>query len=429
MLVDLARNDVGRVVKFGTEQVDELMTLERYSHVMHLTSQVAGDLADGRNAVDVLRATFPAGTVSGAPKVRAMEIIDELEPVKRGPYAGVVGYLDFSGNLDTAIAIRTMVWRGGARERAGRRRDRRRLRSGRRGPRVPQQGARRCSPPRPRPATSRRCRRRRRMTVDRGPRRIVRHGSGAGSSSSSGPDATSFLQSLVSQDLDPVADGGGVHSLLLHPQGKLDVEFRALRVGDEWWLDCEAGVRSRCSPRRCARYRIRVKAEIDDRTATTAMVSVRGAGRRRARCATRWASISPTERVRARRRGATLRVVRVGWPGVRRASTCSGRRARCDALAWPEPFDPARFEARADRARRPAPRRRRRRLDDPPGGVPRARRGVVHEGLLPRPGARLPDRHARSREPVPARSALRAADAVPAGRRGGRRRRRRSSAR
>jgi anthranilate synthase component 1 len=112
MLVDLARNDVGRVVRFGTERVEELMTLERYSHVMHLTSQVAGELADGKNAVDVLRATFPAGTVSGAPKVRAMEIIDELEPTKRGPYAGVVGYLDFSGNLDTAIAIRTMVWRG-----------------------------------------------------------------------------------------------------------------------------------------------------------------------------------------------------------------------------------------------------------------------------------------------------------------------------
>lgn len=113
MLVDLARNDIGRVVQYGTERVEELMTLERYSHVMHLTSQVTGDLAEGRNAVDVLRATFPAGTVSGAPKVRAMEIIDELEPVKRGPYAGVVGYMDFSGNLDTAIAIRTMVWRNG----------------------------------------------------------------------------------------------------------------------------------------------------------------------------------------------------------------------------------------------------------------------------------------------------------------------------
>jgi anthranilate synthase component 1 len=109
MLVDLARNDVGRVVSFGTCEVEELMTLERYSHVMHLTSQVAGDLAPGCTPVDVLRATLPAGTVSGAPKVRAMEIIDRLEPVKRGPYAGVVGYLDFSGNIDTAIAIRTMV--------------------------------------------------------------------------------------------------------------------------------------------------------------------------------------------------------------------------------------------------------------------------------------------------------------------------------
>jgi anthranilate synthase component 1 len=109
MLVDLARNDVGRVVDYGTEKVDEMMTLERYSHVMHLTSQVSGRLREGLGPIDVLRATLPAGTVSGAPKVRAMEIIDELEPVKRGPYAGVVGYLDFSGNLDTAIAIRTMV--------------------------------------------------------------------------------------------------------------------------------------------------------------------------------------------------------------------------------------------------------------------------------------------------------------------------------
>jgi anthranilate synthase component I len=113
MLVDLARNDVGRVVRYGTERVEELMTLERYSHVMHMTSQVAGELAEGKGPIDVLRATFPAGTVSGAPKVRAMEIIDELEPTKRGPYAGVVGYVDFSGNLDTAIAIRTMFWRDG----------------------------------------------------------------------------------------------------------------------------------------------------------------------------------------------------------------------------------------------------------------------------------------------------------------------------
>ncbi len=109
MLVDLARNDVGKVVDFGTCGVDEMMVLERYSHVMHLTSQVSGRLRDGLGPVDVLRATLPAGTVSGAPKVRAMQLIDELERTKRGPYAGLVGYVDFSGNVDTAIAIRTML--------------------------------------------------------------------------------------------------------------------------------------------------------------------------------------------------------------------------------------------------------------------------------------------------------------------------------
>jgi anthranilate synthase component 1 len=109
MLVDLARNDVGRVAEFGSVAVDELMTLERYSHVMHMTSQVSGRLRPGCTPVDVIRATLPAGTVSGAPKVRAMQIIDELEVRKRGVYAGVVGYLDFSGNLDMALAIRTMV--------------------------------------------------------------------------------------------------------------------------------------------------------------------------------------------------------------------------------------------------------------------------------------------------------------------------------
>jgi anthranilate synthase component I len=108
MLVDLARNDVGRIAKFGSVKVDELMTLERYSHVMHLTSEVSGELLPDKSPIDVLRATLPAGTLSGAPKVRAMEIIDALEPVKRGPYGGVVGYVDFSGNVDTAIAIRTM---------------------------------------------------------------------------------------------------------------------------------------------------------------------------------------------------------------------------------------------------------------------------------------------------------------------------------
>ena len=98
MLVDLARNDIGRVISFGTESRDQVMTLEHYSHVMHLTSQVSGDLAPGRRRSTCCGRRLPAGTVSGAPKVRAMEIIDELEPVKRGPYAGVVGYIDFSGN-------------------------------------------------------------------------------------------------------------------------------------------------------------------------------------------------------------------------------------------------------------------------------------------------------------------------------------------
>ena len=115
MLVDLARNDVGRVSEFGSVEVEELMTLELYSHVMHMTSQVSGRLNEGLGPIDVLRATLPAGTLSGAPKVRAMEIIDELEPVKRGPYGGVVGYVDWSGNLDTAIAIRTMFVSGDGR--------------------------------------------------------------------------------------------------------------------------------------------------------------------------------------------------------------------------------------------------------------------------------------------------------------------------
>lgn len=112
MLVDLARNDISRVIEFDSLRLDELMTLERYSHVMHMTSQVSGDLRQGKGVVDVLRATLPAGTVSGAPKVRAMEIIDSLEPDCRGPYAGTVGYVDLSGNVDAAITIRTMIIRG-----------------------------------------------------------------------------------------------------------------------------------------------------------------------------------------------------------------------------------------------------------------------------------------------------------------------------
>ncbi|MDX1824794.1 MAG: anthranilate synthase component I [Thiohalomonadales bacterium] len=109
MLIDLGRNDVGRIAQTGTVEVTEKMVVERYSHVMHIVSNVIGKIKPEMSAVDVLRATFPAGTVSGAPKIRAMEIIDELEPVKRGVYSGAVGYLAWSGNMDTAIAIRTAV--------------------------------------------------------------------------------------------------------------------------------------------------------------------------------------------------------------------------------------------------------------------------------------------------------------------------------
>lgn len=113
MLVDLGRNDLGRISKPGTVRVTEKMVVERYSHVMHMTSNVVGELAEGMDALDVLRATFPAGTLSGAPKVRAMEIIEALEPVPRGLYGGAVGYVGFDGNADLAIAIRTVVARDG----------------------------------------------------------------------------------------------------------------------------------------------------------------------------------------------------------------------------------------------------------------------------------------------------------------------------
>jgi anthranilate synthase component 1 len=113
MLVDLGRNDLGRVCRTGTVKVSELMVVERYSHVMHIVSNVCGELNDGMDAFDLVQATFPAGTLSGAPKVRAMEIIDELEPVRREIYGGAVGYVSFSGNMDLAIAIRTLVVKDG----------------------------------------------------------------------------------------------------------------------------------------------------------------------------------------------------------------------------------------------------------------------------------------------------------------------------
>ena len=112
MLVDLGRNDVGKVCRLGSVELSDLMTVERYSHVMHISSTVTGELLPGKSAFDAMRSALPAGTLSGAPKVRAMEIIDELEPHRRGPYGGAVGYIDFSGNMDTCIALRTMVLQG-----------------------------------------------------------------------------------------------------------------------------------------------------------------------------------------------------------------------------------------------------------------------------------------------------------------------------
>jgi anthranilate synthase component 1 len=113
MLVDLGRNDVGRVAAPGSVRVERLMEVERYSHVMHISSTVSGELASGRTSLDALRAAFPAGTVSGAPKIRAMEIIAELEPDRRGSYAGALGYVGFDGNLDMAITLRTIAIAGG----------------------------------------------------------------------------------------------------------------------------------------------------------------------------------------------------------------------------------------------------------------------------------------------------------------------------
>ena len=113
MLIDLGRNDVGRIAQTGSVELTEKMIVERYSHVMHIVSNVDGSVKPNTDAIDALKATFPAGTVSGAPKIRAMEIIHDLEPIKRGIYSGAVGYLGWNGNMDTAIAIRTAVIKDG----------------------------------------------------------------------------------------------------------------------------------------------------------------------------------------------------------------------------------------------------------------------------------------------------------------------------
>ena len=130
MLVDLGRNDLGRVCEYGTVHAPDLFVVERYSHVMHIVSQVEGQLRDGIDAFDLLRATFPAGTVSGAPKVRAMEIIRDLEQLDRGLYAGAVGYFSYDGAMDTCIAIRTHADARRCGQHSGRRRHRGGFRSG-----------------------------------------------------------------------------------------------------------------------------------------------------------------------------------------------------------------------------------------------------------------------------------------------------------
>ena len=145
MLVDLGRNDVGRVAQTGTVKLTDRMVVERYSHVMHIVSNVEGVLQPGLTSIDVLRAAFPAGTVSGAPKVRAMEIIDELEPTGRGVYAGAVGYISFQDDMDTAIAIRTARGQGRHAVRAGGRRHRPRFGAGVGVDRNAEQGARRAA--------------------------------------------------------------------------------------------------------------------------------------------------------------------------------------------------------------------------------------------------------------------------------------------
>jgi anthranilate synthase component 1 len=284
MLVDLARNDVGRVVRFSTEHVDELMVLERYSHVMHLTSQVSGELSDGKGPVDVLRATLPAGTVSGAPKVRAMEIIDDLELSRRGAYAGTVGYLDFSGNLDTAIAIRTLVVApsGAASVQAG---------AGIVADSDPAAEDEECLNKAAavftavagaqRLAAERETWRAARGEVAPDPNptwEALRSGAVAFDGRReallvSGPDALSFLQGQVSQDIE-MPLGTPRDALVLSPQGKVVALVRVTRRSDdELLVDTEAGYGAAVAER-LKRFKLRVKVEISSLDWTA--IAVRG---------------------------------------------------------------------------------------------------------------------------------------------------------
>ncbi len=289
MLVDLARNDVGRVARFGTERVEELMTVERYSHIMHLTSQVSGELAPGRDPVDVLRATLPAGTLSGAPKVRAMEIIDELEPTKRGIYGGIVGYFDFSGNLDTAIAIRTLVTTpdGRATVQAG---------AGIVADSDPASEDAECA--HKAAALLAAVAAARQLTAAReeagsapahaavapgaadlepGPGwgeddledyRALRQGVASRELQRdfvrvSGPESATYLQGQCSQDVAALRDGEAAESLLLAPDGHLDALVRVLRLGDEEFVVDVDGGFGDAVVERLSRFKLRTRATIE----------------------------------------------------------------------------------------------------------------------------------------------------------------------
>ena len=257
MLVDLARNDVGRVVEFGTLNLDEMMTLERYSHVMHLTSQVSGRLAQGATPIDVLRATLPAGTVSGAPKVRGHgRSSTSWSRSSADRTAGVVGYIDFSGNIDTAITIphHARARRPGVGP--GRRRHRGRL--GGRG------GARRVREQGQGPAGRGRCG----PAHDRGPQQGPQQGAPSVTAVAAlasrdavlvtGTDAAPYLQGQISQDVEAVAPGTSAWSLVLAPQGKVDAWFRLTRRDDgSFVLDVDAGF-GEVLTSRLERFRLRV---------------------------------------------------------------------------------------------------------------------------------------------------------------------------
>ena len=352
MLVDLARNDVGRVVEFGTEHVDELMTLERYSHVMHLTSQVSGISPTGATRSTCCGRRSRPGRSSGAPKVRAMEIIDELEPTKRGPYAGVVGYFDFSGNLDTAIAIRTMVWHDGhASVQAG---------AGIVADSVAADEDLECANKAKALLTALAAARELEPLVvtepvvfDRSP--VGSRGRGRARRHELPPGDRVAGPRSGRRRRD-----GGVAAAAPAGQARRrvprDDARRRRDGGDDWWLDTQPDFGPHLAEA-LGRYKIRVKVDIEDRTAEHGS----GVGGRRVG----WAIVPAWPRQIARR--ACCRPTGV----APRASTCWARPTRCGRGSMQSGLrrgTSRRARGAAHRGRGPEARRRRRRLDDPPGG-------------------------------------------------------------